>query len=73
MDIITQCPFCGVAHIVYVSFDGYIAWKYEGVCAQDAFPELSDEDREMLISGICPDCWDKMEEMDFEDDDTSDF
>ena len=55
MDIITQCPFCGVAHIVHVSFDGYIAWKYEGVCAQDAFPELSDEDREMLISGICLD------------------
>ena len=55
MDIITQCPFCGVAHIVRVNFDGYIAWKYEGVCAQDAFPELSDEDREMLISGICLD------------------
>ena len=24
---------------------------------QDAFPELSKEDRERLITGICPKCW----------------
>ena len=58
VDIVTECPFCGKTHIVNVSADGYFAWKYEGVSAQDAFPELTANAREMLISGICPKCWD---------------
>jgi hypothetical protein len=31
---------------------------HDGVLAQDAFPYLSPEYRELLISGTCPDCWD---------------
>ena len=31
-----------------------------GVCIQDAVPDLSRGWREMFISGICPDCWEKM-------------
>jgi len=27
---------------------------------QDHFPHLSAEDRELLISGICPMCWEEM-------------
>lgn len=27
---------------------------------QDIFPELSPGMRELLISGMCPDCWDDM-------------
>jgi hypothetical protein len=69
MDIITQCPFCGVAHIVTIrSADDYITWRYDGVSAQDAFPYLNAEERELLISGICSDCWDKLDGIDDEDD-----
>ena len=35
--------------------------KYQsGELIQDAFPYLSSSERELIISGICPDCWDKM-------------
>lgn len=68
MDIITQCPFCGTAHVITVRFGDYAIWKYGGLSAQDVFPYLSADEREMLISGICPDCWDEM----FGDEDNED-
>ena len=55
----TICPFCGMPHDVEVDFFDFCAWQ-NGTLAQDAFPYLSADEREMLISGICPDCWDKM-------------
>ena len=55
----TTCPFCGQTHEVLVYEDDFFAWR-GGKCAQDAFPYLSADDREMLISGICPKCWDSM-------------
>ena len=55
----TTCPFCGQTHEVLVYEDDFFAWQ-GGKCAQDAFPYLSTDDREMLISGICPKCWDSM-------------
>lgn len=57
--VITVCPFCGEAHDVAVNEADYWDWQ-DGKCAQDAFPYLSADEREMLISGICPDCWDRM-------------
>ena len=57
--IITRCPFCGHAHEIEVNEMDYWDWE-DGMCAQDAFPYLSADEREMLISGICPTCWDKM-------------
>ncbi len=32
----------------------------QGVHVQTVFPNWSPEDREMLISGTCPDCWEEM-------------
>lgn len=55
----TTCPFCGQTHEVLVYEDDFFAWQ-GGKCAQDAFPYLSANERELLISGICPTCWDKM-------------
>ena len=55
----TTCPFCRKAHTVQVHGKDYLDWQH-GVLAQDAFPYLSADEREMLISGICPTCWEKM-------------
>ena len=55
-EVLTQCPFCGEAHVVLVNEIDYLDWK-DGKLAQNAFPYLSADEREMLISGICPDCW----------------
>ena len=54
--IITRCPFCGRANEVAVNEADYLDWQ-DGVLVQDAFPYLSADEREMLISGICPTCW----------------
>ena len=34
-------------------------WEAGGILIQDAFPHLSDEDREFLMTGILPDEWDE--------------
>ena len=57
--VVTICPFCGHAHEVEVNEMDYWDWQ-DGELAQNAFPYLSADEREMLISGICPTCWDKM-------------
>ena len=57
--VVTQCPFCGRANEVAVNEEDYWAWD-DGELAQVAFPYLSANEREALISGICPTCWDKM-------------
>ena len=59
VSVVTSCPFCGHAHEVEVNEADYWDWQ-DGVLAQDAFPYLSADEREMLISGICPKCWDEM-------------
>lgn len=56
----TTCPFCGKTTPVQIRrVADYDAWQ-NGTLAQDAFPYLSADEREMLISGICPTCWDNM-------------
>lgn len=59
IDIITTCPICHKEHIISVKSEDYLEWCH-GVHAQDAFPYLSADEREMLISGICPTCWASM-------------
>ena len=67
--IAKKCPFCGKTHSVWVNEIDYYAWE-QGELAQDAFPYLSAEEREVLISGICSPCWDAMfGSMDDEDED----
>lgn len=58
VSVVTTCPFCGHANFVEVNEDDYFDWQ-DGELAQNAFPYLSADEREMLISGICPTCWDK--------------
>lgn len=55
----TICPFCGAVHFIDIPLDRLFLWQ-SGMKVQDAFPDLSADDRERLISGICPDCWEKM-------------
>lgn len=57
--IVTQCPICGCGNEVEVNEADYFDWD-DGVKAQVAFPYLSANEREMLISGICPTCWTRM-------------
>ena len=53
------CPFCKKTHTVNVNSADYVRFLRRECLVQDCFPYLKAEEREMLISGICPDCWNK--------------
>ena len=59
VEVVTRCPMCGRANYVAVNEMNYLDWQ-DGALAQHAFPYLSVDEREMLISGICPTCWANM-------------
>lgn len=51
-----SCIFCGNTHHISVYKKDLEDWL-DGELAQNAFPYLSTDEREVLISGICPKCW----------------
>lgn len=53
------CPLCSGQTILSVPKTDLVAWV-DGAYVQDAFPGLSPDDRERLISGICPPCYEKL-------------
>ena len=66
------CPFCGEYHAVEVEAMDLFLYRHHGVLAQNAFPYLSANEREIIISGICPACWDNMFRGDNEEEEEDD-
>jgi len=64
--IVTVCPFCGHINEIGVNEDDYWDWQ-DGELVQNAFPYLSADEREVLISGLCYDCQSDLFEDDEED------
>lgn len=60
MLIPTTCPFCGETHYIPVKSEDWYAYVNEEKLVQEAFSYLSADEREMLKTGICPTCWEKM-------------
>lgn len=58
MVITIKCVFCGKPRTIYCKDSEYEEYKC-GELIQIAMPNMSADDREMLISQICPKCWDK--------------
>jgi hypothetical protein len=65
MKINVKCPpciVCGRHGTVQVQEDDFYKWQGSWdkppMLAQEAFPYLTLNDREMLISGTHPNCWD---------------
>lgn len=55
----SPCVLCGKQHEFMLRREGYEAWQTD-TKIQDALPELSAADREILISGTCDECFDKL-------------
>ena len=53
------CSVCGEYEILSLDRDAVMRWQ-EWQNIQDAFPDMNAGDRELLISGIHPACWDKL-------------
>lgn len=54
-----SCTSCNTTFSLTVTREGYDRWR-SGAMAQSAFPELSADERELLISRTCGPCFDAM-------------
>lgn len=57
--ITPTCFVCSERSEVEVNQTGWDKWQ-SGLYIQDAFPEMSADEREMLLTGTHPECWAKM-------------
>lgn len=57
--ITTTCPKCKNRQDIRVNKEGYHKWQ-DGMLIQKALPELSSNESEALITGICSTCWDEL-------------
>lgn len=51
-----KCPFCGKEQEIEVSTKGLEEYR-NGTLIQHAFPELDADTRELIMTGICNDCF----------------
>lgn len=62
------CDGCGDWVTFTATVEQFARWK-QGGHVQLIFPDWSPEDRERLISGTCPSCWEEMWAEEDEEDD----
>lgn len=68
MNIDTICPSCKDEKTFEVTEEQFQRFQTREH-VQDIFSELRNDDRERLITGICPKCWDEIFEDEDEDED----
>lgn len=58
-----KCPLCGKVTTLDLT-DEELAhlyrWRQREMLIQDALPNRTPEEREIVKTGICPDCWKQM-------------
>lgn len=53
-----SCRICEKTHTLKVRVEDYLTFDSPNrPHIQDIFPYLSPAERELLLSGICPECW----------------
>jgi hypothetical protein len=57
--VAVPCRLCDTVHDLTVNVEGFVNWQ-AGEFIQDALPELSCDERELLISGTCGTCFDEL-------------
>lgn len=57
--ILIRCPHCGHISRIVVDGNDYFDWMCGGL-AQKCFPYLNSSERELIISGLCFKCQDKV-------------
>lgn len=55
-----HCIHCGAQHNFTISMSDYDKLFYKFHFMQDVFPELEISQRETMISGTCPSCWEEI-------------
>lgn len=54
-----HCTHCGKVVEVPITEEELLSWDGHNHI-QEQFPQVAPELREMLISGICPECWNEI-------------
>jgi hypothetical protein len=54
------CPCCHKTSELEVEEAEFRLWRAGLIHVQDAFPNMSVDNRELLMTGTHPDCWDAM-------------
>jgi hypothetical protein len=54
---IRACPECGIRHELVVGLYDYEKWADGQASVQEAFPDLSPAERELLLTAIDGDCF----------------
>lgn len=63
LEVEVECVSCKKAITVVVPTTGYRLWL-SGELIQNAMPELTDDERELLLSHMCSQCFNSLEEDD---------
>jgi hypothetical protein len=58
--IYTHCKVCHAQFVIHAHEDGYKQWANGKARIQDAMPQLNEDNRELLISNVCGECWEKV-------------
>lgn len=58
IEITKRCPFCGESKTFVLYAEDVEKWK-QGALIQSVWPFMPANDRETLMTAICPECWDK--------------
>lgn len=59
--VTVYCTVCKEEHTLLVNIDDWFMFGMPNrPHIQDIFPYLTPAEREMLITGICPKCWQKL-------------
>jgi len=54
----STCMACGKRDKVTIPKEGYLKWIVDGEYIQVALKDLPENDRELILTGIHPECWD---------------
>jgi len=68
LNLTIECPKCNGQTEMQVPAEQFVNWQ-RGQLIQDAFPNLTTDEREAMMTGICPKCWEAM----FADEDDDDL
>jgi hypothetical protein len=54
------CPVCGSSTVMFVDEIAYERWQSREILIQQAFPDMSLGERELIKTGFHPACWDSL-------------
>ena len=60
IELVATCRMCQTQYTLYVDAKDWEDYTDRDKLAQDAFPYLDAGQRELIISGICGECFDRI-------------